>query len=76
MIMHFQVADIRCPLFSLSKAADQGFRSHLDQHGGWLEDTQTREIIPIMRRGDLYVMQMWIRAAPDETSAFAGQGGR
>ena len=76
MIMHFQVADIHRPLLSHSKAADQGFRSHLDQHGGWLEDTKTGEITPIMRRGDLYVMQMWIRDMPDKIFGFAGQGGR
>ena len=66
MMMHFQVADIHRPLLSLSRAADQGFRSHLDQHGGWLEDTKSGEVIPIQRRGNLYIMQMWVRASPEE----------
>ena len=75
MLMHFQVADIHRPLLSLSCAADQGFRSHLDQYGGWLEDTKSGECIPIERRGNLYVMQIWVRGAPDETNAgFVGQG--
>ena len=50
-MMHFQVADIHRPLLSLSQAADQGFWSHLDYSGGWLEDTRSGEIIPIQRRG-------------------------
>ena len=66
MMMHFQVADIHRPLLSLSRAADQGFRSVLDQHGGYLEDTQSGEQIPIQRRGNLYIMQIWIRAGSDE----------
>ena len=68
MMMHFQVADIHRPLLSLSRAADQGFRSHLDKNGGWLEDTKSGEVIPIQRRGNLYIMQLWIRASPDEIS--------
>ena len=77
MIMHFQVADIHRPLLSLSRCADQGFRSHLDDYGGWLEDKKTGEVIPITRRGNLYIMQMWIRGAPDEvspSSPFVGRG--
>ena len=75
MLMHFQVADIHRPLLSLSRAADQGFVSHLDYYGGWLEDTSTGEVIPIQRRGNLYIMQIWIRAAPSETvTGFAGRG--
>jgi hypothetical protein len=49
MMMHFQVADIHKPLLSLSRAADQGFRSYLDWYGGYLEDTKTGETIPIQR---------------------------
>ena len=79
MMMYFQVADIHRPLLSLSRAADQGFRSVLDQYGGYLEDTTTGEQIPIQRRGNLYIMQMWIRASPEErppdpNQGFAGRG--
>ena len=41
LLMHFQVADVHRPLLSLSKAADMGFGSYLDQNGGWLEDVET-----------------------------------
>ena len=77
MMMHFQVADIHRPLLSLSRAADQGFRSYLDWYGGYLEDTKTGETIPIQRRGNLYVMQIWVRGSidkPPDTSGFARRG--
>ena len=75
MLMHFQVADIHRPLLSLSRAADQGFISHLDYYGGWLEDTTTGEVIPIKRQGNLYIMQIWVRSAPTEPNAgFSGRG--
>ena len=78
MLMHFQVADIHRPLLSLSRAADQGFSSHLDAHGGYLEDGMTGERIPIQRRGNLYIMSIWIRGnrkdRPPNSSGFAGQG--
>ena len=76
MMMHLQVADIHRPLLSLSRAADQGFRSHLDWYRGYLEDVKTGETIPIQRRGNLYIMQTWVRASPenrlpDPSSGFA-----
>ena len=78
MLMHFQVADIHRPLLSLSRAADQGFSSHLDAQGGYLEDGMTGERIPIQRRGNLYIMSIWIRGnrkdRPPNSSGFARQG--
>ena len=66
MMMQLQVADIHRPLFSLNQAADQEFRSHLGYYGGRLEDTKSGEIIPIQRRGNLYIMQTWVWASPDK----------
>ena len=63
-LMNFQVADIHKPLLTLSKAADMGFHSHLYKGGGWLEDEVTGQIVPIHRRGNLYVMQMWVGGVP------------
>ena len=68
MMMHFQIADIHRPLLSLSKCADQRLRSHLDYYGGWLEESKTGECLPITRRGNLYIVQMWVRGAPDEVA--------
>ena len=69
LLMHFQIADVHRPLLSLSKAADMGFRSYLDSQGGWLEDMESGEWLPIQRKGDLYVMQLWVKASADEQQA-------
>ena len=69
MLMHFQVADVHKPLLSLSKAADMGFTSHLDAYGGYIEDSQTGERMQIHRRGNLYILQMWIKQAPSPIAA-------
>ena len=77
MMMHFQVADVHRPLLSLSRAADQGLKSHLTWYGGYLEETKTGETIPIQRRGNLYIMQIWVRASaepPDPNAGFARRG--
>ena len=77
LMMHFQVADVHRPLLSISKAADMGFRSYLDDQGGWLEDMETGECIPIERKGDLYVLKLWVRAVQSEVNTeapFAGRG--
>ena len=34
-----------------------------------MEDPSTGERIPIERRGNLYHMRMWVRAAPPEVEA-------
>ena len=77
MMMSFQVADIHRPLLSLSRAADQGFRSYLDWYGGYFKDTKRGETIPIQRRGNLYVMQIWFRGSadkPPDASGFVRRG--
>ena len=77
MMMHLQVADMHRPLLLLSRAADQGFIRHPDWYGGYLEDTRTGETIPIQRRGNLYVMQIWLRGGsepPDPNAGFVRRG--
>ena len=59
-----QVADVHKALLSLSRCADMGFESRFGSHFGCLYDTQTGEVIPLLRRGNLYVLRAWIRAAP------------
>ena len=74
MLMHFQVADVHKPLLSLSKAADMGFSSHLTSDGGYLEDSSTGERIQIQRRGNLYMIALWVRGANTSPApGFAGQ---
>jgi hypothetical protein len=64
----FQCADIHKPLLSVSRCADLGYQCILEAGGGRLVDTTTGEIIPLHRRGNLYVMRAWIRQ--DKSSDF------
>ena len=57
----FQVADIHKPLLSVSRCADLGFQCVMGKHGGQLVDEESGEIIPLHRRGNLYVMRAWVR---------------
>jgi hypothetical protein len=59
-----QVADVHKALLSLSRCADMGFESRFGSHFGCLYDTETGEVVPLQRRGNLYVLRAWIRAAP------------
>ena len=59
-----QVADVHKALLSLSRCADMGFESRFGASFGCLIDTMTGEITPLQRRGNLYILRAWIRAAP------------
>ena len=59
-----QVADVHKALLSLSRCADMGFESRFGAAFGCLIDTMTGEISPLQRRGNLYILRAWIRAAP------------
>ena len=70
-----QVADVHKALLSLSRCADMGFESRFGAAFGCLIDTETGEIIPLQRRGNLYVLRAWIRSAP-AASPFGRQDGK
>ena len=59
-----QVADVHKALLSLSRCADMGFESRFGSAFGCLIDTMTGEVVPLQRKGNLYVLKAWIRAAP------------
>ena len=69
--MAVQVADVHKPLLSLSRCADAGFESRFGQTAGCLIETETGEIIPLQRKGNLYFLRAWVRAAPSD-SPFGG----
>ena len=52
----FQVADVHKPLLSMSRCAYMGYRCHLGKDGGYMEDTITGEIMPLLKRDNLYIM--------------------
>ena len=66
--INLQVADVHKALLSLSRCADMGFESRFGRLAGALIDEESEEVIPLERKGNLYVLKCWIRAAP-----FGGQ---
>ena len=68
-LMNIQVADVHKPLLSLSRCADIGFESRFGKHYGALVDVDTGDVTPLHRRGQLYFLRVWVRAAPDGSKA-------
>ena len=70
----FQVAAVHKPLLSISGCADMGFDCFLGKEGGSLRDRSTGETIPLLRKGSLYVVRMWVRqdSAAAKTAPFPG----
>ena len=62
--MSMQVADVHKGLLSLSRCADMGFEGRFGRKAGALVCEKTGEVIPLVRKGNLYVLKAWIRAAP------------
>ena len=62
--VNMQVADVHKGLLSLSRCADMGFESRFGRTMGALIDEEGREVIPLRRKGNLYVLRCWLRAAP------------
>ena len=60
----FQVADIHKPLLSISRAADMGYECQLSKNGGWLSNKESGDAIPLIRKGNLYVFECWLKQAP------------
>ena len=67
----FQVADVHKALLSITRVADAGYECHLGKKGGFLLDIFTGERVPIMRKGNLYVMKAWVR---EDQPGFSRQG--
>ena len=62
--MNMQVADVHKGLLSLSRCADMGFKGRFGRRAGALICEKTGEVIPLVRKGNLYVLRVWIKAAP------------
>ena len=62
-LMNFQVCDVHKPLLSATKVCDMNYRCILEKEGGYLEDRESGDWIPLHRRGSLYVMRIWVREA-------------
>ena len=68
-----QVADVHKPLLSLARFADMGYESRFGKYYGALIDSNSGELIPLHRGGDLYMLRTWIRSAPNDGWRFGGQ---
>ena len=62
--INLQVADVHKALLSLSRCADMGFESRFGRSAGALIDEETGEVVPLLRKGNLYVLKCWLKAAP------------
>ena len=62
--MNMQVADVHKVLLSLSRCADLGFEGRFGRTAGALICERTGEVIPLTRKGNLYVLRVWIKGAP------------
>ena len=61
---HAGMADVHKDLLSLSRCADLGFEGRFGRIAGALICEPTGEVIPLTRKGNLYVLRVWIKAAP------------
>ena len=62
--MNMQVADVHKGLLSLSRCADLGFEGRFGRVAGALICERAGEVIPLTRKGNLYVLRVLIKAAP------------
>ena len=59
----FQVANVTCPLMSVSKVCDQGLRCIFgDERATIVDKTTGKEIATSERRGGLYIAKMKLKA--------------
>ena len=62
--MNMQVADAHKGLLSLSRCAEMGSESRLSRRAGALICENTGEFILLIRKDNLYVVRVWVKAAP------------
>ena len=66
----FQVSNVHKPLLSVGSMADAGFDCLMSKDGGVMRDRDSGEEIPLIRRGNLYILRAWVKSAE---SAFGRQ---
>ena len=66
------VSSVQCTqtLMSVGSMADAGFDCILSKDGGVMRDRDSGEEVPLIRRGNLYVLRAWVKCAE---SAFGRQ---
>ena len=66
----FQCADVHKALLSVSRVADLGYECVLGKNGGQFRDVVTGDVVPLHRRGNLYVMRAWVKQDTSSTPGF------
>ena len=61
--INLQVADVHKLFLSLSRCSDMGFESRFGRVAAAIIDEVTNEVIPLERKGNLYVLKCWRKAA-------------
>ena len=62
----FQVSNIHKRLMSVGAMAGAGFECVLGKQGGLMRDVDTGECIPLTRKGNLYMLKAWVKAADSD----------
>ena len=62
----FQLADVSCPLVSVSHICDHGNRVVFGRSGGVIYNLTTGMEVPFERRGGVYILGLWVRRGSDE----------
>ena len=57
----FQLADVSCPLISVSQICDHGNRVIFGRGGGVILNLETGEEVPFQRQGGVYALGLWMR---------------
>ena len=74
--MTWQIADIQKPLLSVRALTKTGHQVNFRKHDGEIVNMATGKKIHFVRRGDLYVVTMWMRAKNINESGFRRRGSK
>ena len=69
--MGFQVVDVERPLIAASQLAAAGNRVTFKAQGGEIEHSKTGRKMMFVKKGGIYVLQMWVAA---NAPSFPGPG--
>ena len=64
----FQMADVSCPLMSVSAICDHGNRFIFGRAGGVVQNVATGMEVPFERCGGVYAMGLWVRRGNEEAA--------
>ena len=69
----FQVAEVTRPLCSVSKICDKGNRVVFELGGGYVEHIATGNVTPIVEKGGMFEIGIWVQSGVPEDHEQGGQ---